>query len=225
VIARIATALVGIPIVLGACFSTNPLPFIFLVVVLGTLAAQEAWALLEPRAGTALEVVRRLLIVAIWVGLPLLALNLLHWAGQSSDSVLPAWRYNPPVLLALLPLWAGDTAAIFAGKAFGKHPLAPSISPKKTWEGAIANFLACIVAAWGTAVWVGIGPLWGLLIGVLAGVLGQLGDLFESWMKRKAGVKDSGRLLPGHGGVLDRIDSLLFSAIPTTVVYILASGR
>lgn len=143
---------------------------------------------------------------------------------KHSDKTIP-WDFHTPLLLVFLPLWAGDTAAIFAGKAFGKHLLAPNISPKKTWEGAIANFLACILAAWGTAVWVGIAPAWGVLIGVITGILGQAGDLFESWLKRQAGVKDSGNLLPGHGGILDRIDSLLFTAIPTTLVYMIASSR
>ena len=163
----------------------------------------------------------RRLILGLWVLGPLVSLVELHKAGELAI----AWNFHTPLLLVFLPLWAGDTAAIFAGKAFGKHPLAPNISPKKTWEGAIANFAACILAAWGTAVWVGIAPAWGVLIGVITGVLGQTGDLFESWLKRQAGVKDSGNLLPGHGGILDRIDSLLFTAIPTTLVYVIASSR
>jgi phosphatidate cytidylyltransferase len=118
----------------------------------------------------------------------------------------------PLLMTAAIPIWCGDTAAIFVGKAFGKHKLAPSISPNKTWEGSIGNFLACILAA------VVLGfifkyplPLM-LLLGVNCGVLGQAGDLFESWMKRNAGVKDSGSFLPGHGGILDRVDSLMATA-------------
>lgn len=114
--------------------------------------------------------------------------------------------------MAIVPLWAGDTAAIFAGRAFGKHLLAPTVSPKKTVEGAIANLLACLAAAWGFGVWLNVPAPQSLVCGLIAGVLGQIGDLFESWVKRQANVKDSGTLLPGHGGIMDRIDSILFTA-------------
>ena len=118
------------------------------------------------------------------------------------------------VFLALTVTWANDTGAYFAGRAFGKHKLYPRISPSKTWEGAIGGSLvsivgACIVqhfclpdlALYGAA-----------LVGAGAAVLGPLGDLSESMLKRAYGAKDSGRLLPGHGGLLDRIDALLFNA-------------
>ena len=142
-----------------------------------------------------------------WAAGPLLAILALH--ATRDENLL---HLKTPVLLAILPLWGGDTAAIFAGKAFGKRLLAPTISPKKTVEGAIANLLACILVAVGIAAAIGIPPLPGALCGVAAGTLGQAGDLFESYVKRKAGLKDSGTLLPGHGGVMDRIDSILFTA-------------
>jgi phosphatidate cytidylyltransferase len=135
-----------------------------------------------------------------------------------SEPSFGPFRWDAPVLIALLPLWAGDSAAIFAGKAFGKHPLAPSISPKKTWEGGIANFLACVLTAYGVGQWIGLPVPHSLAIGASTGILGQVGDLFESWLKRKAGVKDSGTILPGHGGFLDRLDSLLFTAIPAVLI-------
>ena len=116
------------------------------------------------------------------------------------------------MLLAIVPLWAGDTAAMFAGKAFGKHPLAPKISPKKTLEGGVANLVACMLTAWVLGAWLQIPVVPSLLCGIAAGVFGQLGDLFESWVKRRADLKDSGTLLPGHGGIMDRIDSILFTA-------------
>lgn len=210
---------------MGACFYTNPIPFLVLIVAALVIANLELITLL---AGLdrgwplgALRSVLRKLFLPLWVLVPLISLVKLH---QASNTALQ-FDFHTPLLLAFIPLWAGDTAAIFAGKAFGKRLLAPSISPKKTWEGAIANFVACVLVAWGTAVWVGIGPAWGVLIGVITGVLGQVGDLFESGLKRQADVKDSGSLLPGHGGILDRIDSLLFTAIPTTIVYMIASSR
>lgn len=118
----------------------------------------------------------------------------------------------PPILTAAIPIWAGDTAAIFAGKAFGKHKLAPSISPNKTWEGSVANLLAAVGAAAALGYFLKYPMDKMLLLGVSCGVIGQLGDLFESYLKRQAGVKDSGNLLPGHGGVFDRLDSLLMTA-------------
>ncbi len=118
----------------------------------------------------------------------------------------------PLVLTAAIPIWAGDTAAIFAGKAFGKHKLAPSISPNKTWEGSVANLLAAVGAAAALGYFLKYPMDKMLLLGVSCGVIGQLGDLFESYLKRQAGVKDSGNLLPGHGGVFDRLDSLLMTA-------------
>lgn len=220
-IARIATALVGIPIVLGACFYTHPSLFAVLCIFAGTLGLVEAFALIR-QAGSG--PVLSGLAALVWVAIPLLCLVGLQTAYMSGRHN-EVWDVHTPLLLVFLPLWAGDTAAIFAGKAFGKHPLAPSISPNKTWEGAIANFAACVLAGWGAGHWIGIGSAWGVLVGVLAGVLGQTGDLYESWMKRKAGVKDSGSFLPGHGGILDRIDSLLFSAIPVTCVYFLIVNR
>lgn len=118
----------------------------------------------------------------------------------------------PALLVAAIPIWAGDTAAIFAGKALGKHKLAPSISPNKTWEGSIANLLAAVAAAAALGYFLKYPMDKMLILGVSCGVIGQLGDLFESYLKRQTGVKDSGNLLPGHGGVFDRLDSLLMTA-------------
>jgi phosphatidate cytidylyltransferase len=124
------------------------------------------------------------------------------------------------LLTTFLLVWLGDTAAYFVGSRWGRHKLSPAISPKKSWEGAAAGLLASV----GTAV--GLVPLLGLplsypvaaVLGALAGVVGPVGDLAESLLKRQAGVKDSGTLIPGHGGILDRADSLLF-VVP--VVYYL----
>ncbi len=123
-------------------------------------------------------------------------------------------------LLLLLPLcvtWAGDTAAFFAGRRFGKRRLAPHISPGKTVEGALAGLAGAVATGFALGFALDQGPLYpvspaaGAAIGLVLGVAGQLGDLAESRLKREAGVKDSGRILPGHGGVLDRFDGLFFT--------------
>ena len=129
-----------------------------------------------------------------------------------------------PALLALVLIvtWVGDIAAMYAGRAFGKRKLAPRISPGKTVEGSIASLVFAVAVCWALVEYAlprfkgmaGVHPaIWvPLLLGVGINIAAQLGDLVESAIKRGAGVKDSGTLLPGHGGVLDRIDALLLSA-------------
>jgi phosphatidate cytidylyltransferase len=128
-------------------------------------------------------------------------------------------RVGPKLLLfALVLVWAGDTAAYFVGRSIGRWKMAPNLSPNKTWEGAAANLLASLAVGVFFARWTGIG-LRSLLPGAaLANVAGQLGDLAESAYKRSAGAKDSGGLLPGHGGMLDRVDALVF-AVPVVWYY------
>ncbi|HZX96647.1 MAG TPA: phosphatidate cytidylyltransferase [Myxococcales bacterium] len=118
------------------------------------------------------------------------------------------------ILLALTVTWLNDTCAYFSGRAFGRRKLYERISPSKTWEGAIGGTLGSVVGALVVQhFWLPQLPLWGAaLVGVGAAVLGPVGDLSESMLKRAYGAKDSGRLLPGHGGLLDRIDALLFNA-------------
>ena len=125
------------------------------------------------------------------------------------------------LVVAMAIVWVADIAAYFAGRALGRHKLAPTISPGKSWEGAVAGMLAVAVVGVWSASWPGLsdalpallvnrlgGWLAALVLVLLAG-LSILGDLYESLLKRQAGVKDSGRLLPGHGGALDRIDALI----------------
>ncbi len=115
------------------------------------------------------------------------------------------------VILVLALTWATDTAAYFAGTRLGRRRLCPELSPKKSWEGAFAGLIAGAAVSAVIGPWAGI-PAWQAgAIGFAGSVFAQLGDLFESAVKRYTGVKDSGRLIPGHGGILDRIDSLLFS--------------
>ena len=126
------------------------------------------------------------------------------------------------ILLLLVPIWACDSGAYFVGRAIGKHPLAPVVSPKKTWEGSVGGFVASVVAAVLVGRWaLDLPVMTGVGAGAIIGVLGQYGDLAESALKRSAGVKDSGRLIRGHGGLLDRLDSLMFAA-PALYYYFLA---
>jgi phosphatidate cytidylyltransferase len=143
---------------------------------------------------------------------------------------LPALRAqnNGPSLVVLLlcAVWAGDTAALYIGRPFGRHKLAPRLSPQKTWEGSIASVvgsllatgllleIASYLARWNSVALSYADEVWWywLILAVIINIAGQVGDLAESALKRSAGVKDSGALLPGHGGILDRIDALLLAA-------------
>lgn len=140
----------------------------------------------------------------IYVGGLLATLVLLHrlpWGGS--------W-----VLLSLLLAWFGDTGAYFAGWRFGRTKLAPDISPAKTVEGSIGGLAGSVLGAVLASVWY-LPPLplgEGIALALVAGTLGQVGDLGESLLKRATGVKDSGAVLPGHGGLLDRVDALMFTS-------------
>jgi phosphatidate cytidylyltransferase len=136
--------------------------------------------------------------------------------------LLPAWaavvalrERSPWLLLGVMTVvWIADTAAYFAGRRFGRHKLAPRISPGKSWEGVGGAGLAlALYASAISAAIVGLRVPGALLLAAALLYFSILGDLFESWLKRVAGVKDSGTILPGHGGVLDRIDALL-AALP-----------
>jgi len=116
------------------------------------------------------------------------------------------------VLFTLCLVWAGDMLAYFVGRSLGRVPMAPALSPKKTWEGALGNLLASLIVGVLFARWMLMDAISLLLIAALGNIAGQMGDLIESAYKRGAAVKDSGTLVPGHGGVLDRIDSLILAA-------------
>ncbi|NLY55546.1 MAG: phosphatidate cytidylyltransferase [Firmicutes bacterium] len=151
------------------------------------------------------------------VGLAILGLVYIAWP---LSLLLPLRQESLSLVLFLLALAFGsDTAAYFVGINFGRRRLAPAISPKKSWEGAIGAlvFTGLLGALWGFVVNPAFTWLEGFIFGVIASVFGQIGDLIESMLKRYCGVKDSGKILPGHGGILDRIDSLLL-IIP--VIYI-----
>jgi phosphatidate cytidylyltransferase len=146
------------------------------------------------------------------------------WAAGSDGtrgwlSPLPVW-----LLLALVPTWAADITAYLAGRRIGRRRIAPRISPGKTWEGTLAGFAAAAAVALVIATSAGIKTGPALLVAALIGPVGFVSDLLESAIKRAAGAKDSGTLLPGHGGVLDRIDSLILVAPFVAFVLWIARG-
>ena len=126
------------------------------------------------------------------------------------------------VLMTLSFAWLGDTGGYFVGRFFGRHKLYPAVSPKKTWEGLGGSVIGAVLGGLGCHLWLlpALPMTHALGLVTLAGGLGQLGDLTESLLKRSAGVKDSGFVIPGHGGLLDRIDALLFTA-PVVYLYTL----
>lgn len=146
------------------------------------------------------------------------------WIGAAGFAVLvPAGlamvRLEPlVVLLVLVLVWIADTAAYFVGRAWGRRRLAPAISPGKTWEGAAGGLIGALLYAIIIAFFTDLGA-WLALVAtaLLLGMVSIVGDLFESAVKRQAGVKDSGSLLPGHGGILDRIDSAT-AALPVAAL-------
>ncbi|MBD3278946.1 MAG: hypothetical protein GF388_11660 [Candidatus Aegiribacteria sp.] len=126
--------------------------------------------------------------------------------------------------IPLFSCWAGDSFAYFAGSAFGRHKMAPRVSPAKSWEGLAAGLTGSVAGSLAAgSAGAGYSMLSMGAVGLFAGVAGILGDLMESAMKRDAGVKDSGAILPGHGGILDRFDSLLLSAPAVWLMLILIS--
>lgn len=146
---------------------------------------------------------------ALYVGLPVLALLLLR--GQEQGLLLAFW--------AMALVWACDIGAYFAGRALGGPKLLPAVSPNKTWAGFFGGVAAAGLFA---LILIGFGLDWRLAVATpLLAALAQGGDLYESWLKRRAGVKDSGNLLPGHGGVLDRLDGLVPVA-PVAALLVLA---
>ena len=123
------------------------------------------------------------------------------------------------VIFTLVLVWAGDMLAYFVGKGLGRVPMAPALSPKKTWEGALGNVSPPCSWPFVFARWMQIDVSHAVVIAAIANIAGQAGDLIESAYKRGAAVKDSGGLLPGHGGMLDRIDSLILAAPVVWILY------
>jgi phosphatidate cytidylyltransferase len=152
----------------------------------------------------------------IYISLPLSLSNFLVFPEIDSSE-----RYSPQLLVALFILiWVYDSGAYLVGISIGKHRLMERISPKKSWEGAIGGLIAALIAAYFISGFIPEIPLYHwMVIGLLVVIASTFGDLTESMIKRFFQIKDSGKLLPGHGGILDRFDSLVF-AIPIFVIYL-----
>jgi phosphatidate cytidylyltransferase len=142
---------------------------------------------------------------SLWLGLLLSFYASLYFRHQPDPTRQGFWL----VITVFVTIWIGDTAAMLAGMRFGRHRFFPRISPKKTLEGAVAQLLASAAFFTVAALFLHIGFPHNVLLGLLIGAAAEVGDLVESQVKRTAGVKDTSQLIPGHGGVLDRIDSLL----------------
>lgn len=212
--ARLRVSVVAIGLALGTAVYLRP--ELGLVWVFGAVVASAAAVLLEPgdiaTSGPRLGVAG---FGVLYLGLLPISLALLHRDAAHG----PIW-----VCAAIAATFGNDTGAYFAGRALGRHKLYPAISPAKTVEGAVGGLVATvgILLAGHFTIAPTITLADCLFIGVPAAVLGPIGDLVESMIKRSAGVKDSGKLLPGHGGMLDRIDALLFvsSWVYVYVIYL-----
>ena len=198
-------------LVLGAQIVTSLQPGVFYAILVALLASS---MLMAVKPQDIFNVSSTLVFSLVYGAMP--------WAA-----IWMLYRDQPGVagiVFVLAVIWSGDTGAYFGGSYLGKHKLAPSLSPKKTWEGALFGLLSSMVAAiLVNAIFGGIlGSLLTVAIaGCVGGIFGQLGDLFESSIKRSCNVKDSGKIFPGHGGLLDRVDGLLFAG---PVIWVILYG-
>jgi phosphatidate cytidylyltransferase len=196
---RTVTAVIYAAVVLLAV-AAPPIVFWLLLVLMAAFGLRELLALPTGRPSLAFGAL-------FFVGLA--CLGLLRQMGASgarhgTPPDLPVW-----LLLAVLATWAADVVAYVAGSTIGRRRLAPRISPGKTWEGTIAGFVASALVVIAIAVTFGLERTLLLILAIGLGPAALAGDLLESYVKRRAGVKDSGTILPGHGGILDRLDSLV----------------
>ena len=203
----------------------NLLPNVVYLVLMMALIVVGAISVARGRPGPGvLADAAATLFAPLYIGLPLGALAAVRGGVGAmrarSDLVWDTADGRWVVLLLLIVIVVSDSAQYYTGRAFGRRPLAPTISPKKTVEGAIGGMVFGTLAMAAGGHYVFASPLWVLaLLGAAISLLGIVGDLFESLLKRSAGVKDSSNLIPGHGGVLDRIDSWLFAA-PVYYVFV-----
>jgi phosphatidate cytidylyltransferase len=177
--------------------------FILLVLLCGGLMARE-WLALTRRGPLLLRV----------LGIPyvlLPVLGLLALRGQENGFALVLW--------VMLVTWSTDIFAYFAGRSIGGAKLAPRISPGKTWSGLAGGVAAAGIIGWLAAMQLNLASPFPY-VGAVMAIAAQCGDLFESWLKRRAGVKDSGYLIPGHGGILDRLDGLVPVSVLTALILV-----
>lgn len=201
--------------VLGAGRPETPVVLLLLALLLLTLLVA---LVLRDDLKTYLGAAATTIFGVIYVGVALSLLIHLRFSppgasvfGPTGSSHLTTGRNL--VLFLFVVVWADDTFAYLVGRTLGRKLLFPSLSPRKTLEGSVAGFVGSLLAAWGYAAlfWQTAGVTIVILLAALVALAGQIGDLVESALKRGANLKDSGSLLPGHGGLLDRLDSLLFS--------------
>jgi phosphatidate cytidylyltransferase len=157
---------------------------------------------------------------ALYVGLGFAFLMLLRNLALPGDATPDFGR--DMVLTVVFGTWAGDTMAYFTGKWFGSTPMTPTLSPKKTWEGFAGGLIGTILLVVLFGLYTELEPLESVVLGATIGIVGPVGDLFESLVKRDVQIKDSGRGIPGHGGVLDRFDALLWTAVAS--YFVLTAG-
>lgn len=211
-VSGLSTAVVAVALALNHPLGSTPSPGSVLVTVLVAVVISGGAAALssgDPAPG-ALPAIGLMFMTPLYVGVPV---GVYLW-------VRVGWG-REALLLPIVIVAASDIAQYYSGQLFGRHRLAPRVSPSKTVEGSVGGLAAAaLVGALLAPAWLGIGlaptqavsPILGAGLGVLLGLGGMVGDLFESFLKRSAGVKDSSGILPGHGGVLDRVDSHLFAA-------------
>ncbi len=151
----------------------------------------------------------------VYVALPVTLFNLFVFPGFSPNTYFPYFLFGLFIIQ-----WANDTGAYIFGVSFGRHRLFERISPKKSWEGAIGGAVTALMVTWALSTFIPeVALVHWLAVGIITVVMGVLGDLVESQFKRNIGIKDSGNILPGHGGMLDRFDSIFFAA-PAVFVYL-----
>jgi phosphatidate cytidylyltransferase len=196
--AKIAQFAICVPIAIMAPMAAGPGPL-----VIGLFGAASLFIFAISRKSA-------LAAGVLYVGLPMLALSWLRDLA-SGGLLAAAW--------ALSSVWATDIGAYFAGRAIGGPKIAPRISPKKTWAGLLGGMIAALALGLVLTKWAAL-PIALALFSPILAVFAQAGDFFESWLKRRAGVKDSGTLLPGHGGLLDRLDGAV-SSLPIAALIVL----
>ncbi|MCL2403718.1 MAG: phosphatidate cytidylyltransferase [Coriobacteriia bacterium] len=203
-------------LILGDGIMRGVIP-LFYVLIFG-LVAYMVWVALTPESK--LRDASVSFFAALYLGIPLSSLMLIRGMGDGVEAV--------GMLLTMtlvVSIWATDSFAYLGGSLFGRNKIAPTISPKKSWEGLTAGTLGAILI-WYLAplIFTGSASLFtAIIMGLVVSIVSLIGDLFQSRIKREAGVKDSGTLLPGHGGILDRIDSLLLTA-PVVFLILLTAG-
>ena len=203
------------------------LPALLLLLVITTLLTE-----LFKRRPKPIVTIGTTLLGAVYVGWLFSYLTLLHgmqpgmirFSGANIPLLIPPIAHTTPgewlVIFVSACTWMSDTGALFTGKAFGRHKLAPNVSPGKTWEGSIGGVLTSLATGAALGWWLHLPMVHALGLAAMCAIAGQVGDLCESVLKRDLGVKDFGTVMPGHGGILDRIDSMLFSA-PLAYYYVL----